>query len=343
MLINPRLRAGYNANRIRSVMRIGKGLFLLVVVAVAFRALFPLFGDYSPYHPDSRCYLTMASAIADGRPLRGFPNGYPLILSTLELLTGGDYPPASIAIFLNCVMSLALALFAYKLVGFLTGNENIRLVVAFLLAVSPLQLHYAHKILTEVPTAFLMAAGSILLLKRRHFSAGLLTTLGIWLRPSLLLLPLGYLLWIASAHKKCAPAMQFVAGVIIVNIVATVLTAAGITAPSKTTAANILYSIAGKSSTLRVGLLCDTYRIELLLDDFSEEAQKHPIRTYCSFVVNNPLQYASQRLDAFFELWSPWVSSRDDLYPHHPLAQCFRLINSLFFCCSLALGVYVTP
>ena len=324
-----------------NVIRTRKGLILLVAVAVACQAVFPLLGNYSPYHPDSRCYLTMASAIAGGKPLSGFPNGYPLILAAFGTLTRQEPLPAGLAVALNCILSIALVLIAYKLVGFLTDNEKIRLVVAFLLAVSPIQLYFAHKVLTEVPIAFLMAAGSLLLLKKRHFPAGLLTALGIWIKPSLVLLPLATLIGIVAFHKKWSMALRFVAGIMVVYVLATVLNVAGITAPSNSTEANMLYSIGGKSSTLRIGLICGPQKIEFMLDEFSQAAQNNPLLAYFSFAVHHPLAYASQRLDAFVEMWSPLVASRDTLYPQSPLAKCFRLINTLFFCSSLALGVYV--
>lgn len=187
-----------------------KWLLLILLLALALRLGFGLVQDplapYSDRGGDSGWYLANAYALVTGlRPgdvlgdqqgfaLPNYLNLYTLItnrtISTITLVSQIPTPPLYLIVIgvpqallspagavvavrvLQAMLSTATCYFAYRLAYRLTGRENVGLLAALILAVSPVFIVEAAQILSETVFIFLLAGGICLyvesLTRARH-------------------------------------------------------------------------------------------------------------------------------------------------------------------------------
>lgn len=169
--------------------RVSRSLGILLGIALALRLVFGLAQDplqpYTTASSDSRFYLGNAYALVVGHSPEGMTTDVSLLTSPpLYFLVIGvpqallDPAAAVIAVrVLQALLSTATCFFAYALAVRVTGRERAGLIVAGVLAVSPVFIVEAAQILTETLFIFLVAGGVWLYVEaiaRRNMSNGAL-------------------------------------------------------------------------------------------------------------------------------------------------------------------------
>ncbi|HWI17853.1 MAG TPA: hypothetical protein VNT81_08900, partial [Vicinamibacterales bacterium] len=139
---------------------------------------------FSWYNTDTLAYFDMATAIADGRPMSYFPNGYPLLIYAVRSLAG-DINAPGVLVGLN-VLASTLIVPVVALIGARCFSARVGLVAAALVAVWPNQINYTRQILTEAPAAATIVLAVAALLSRRDAMAGALAYGAVLLRSTLL-------------------------------------------------------------------------------------------------------------------------------------------------------------
>ncbi len=157
------------------------------------------------YEPDSTGYVALATSLVNGDAFaqQGEPElyrtpGYPVFLMLgVELgkhRTGDD--PANFAVFSQGVIGAATVGLAFHLALALNLGVVVARRAAWLLAVEPLSILYANKVLTETVFTFLMTASVLLLVQYgrrpttgRIAAAALALALSIYVRPVAYYLP----------------------------------------------------------------------------------------------------------------------------------------------------------
>jgi 4-amino-4-deoxy-L-arabinose transferase-like glycosyltransferase len=129
-------------------------LDLMIVLAVAVVCQFGYFAFSDDYfYPDSATYIAPARNLIHGYGFSTDPDtpetfrtpGYPLFLVPFELFTQRPEPVVAAQHLLSCLLCLLLYLFARRE----TGSRGTALVASLLLAIDPLTIHYANKVLSE--------------------------------------------------------------------------------------------------------------------------------------------------------------------------------------------------
>jgi hypothetical protein len=276
-----------------------EGMLLAAVLLLALGLrLWACFGaGLARLTPDSHDYLRMAEAIAAGRPIALFPNGYPLLIAGLGLGV-----PELLA--LNALASSASVWLTWLLARQLTGRGRPALLAALAAALYPNQLVHVHYVLTEPVTTVCLTGGLVLLCRGRAGAGGALLALACTLRSSLLpaLLLLGALLAWRAAERSAW--WRFGAGAAALGAVYAALLGAGVVAPSHNAGANLLLAIGSPSSALSYSL-----------DGFDAEQRRHPLATYARFAVAEPGRFALQRASALWELWGPYPTEAERSLP----------------------------
>jgi hypothetical protein len=238
--------------------------------------------------PDSQSYLRMAEAIAAGRPISAFPNGYPLLIAA----AGGR---VSLLLAINALASTATVWLTYLLARQLTGHAWPALAAALAAALYPNQLVYVHYVLTEPVATLCLTGGLVLLCRARASAAGALLALACTLRTSLLpVLPLAGALLAWRSPERSAW-RRFAAGAAALGAAYATLLGAGVVAPSSNTGANLLLAVGSPSTSLSYSY-----------DGFDAEQRRRPLATYARFAVRHPGRFARQRASALWELWGPY-------------------------------------
>ena len=270
-------------------------LCLILLVALILRVGVAFFSGLDWYTTDSYTYLKMADAILADSPQSYLPNGYPLLIAATKWLLPERAVPSAL-IWINVLLSTAVVGLTYRLTRILHPAPAVALLAAAVLALYPHQLVYLHYLLTEVSTEFWIVLGSVSLCGGRFVSAGAALAVAALFRGSLSPVPaivLG-ILWIRSDPGHLG--RRFGAGVAVVLAVYGVLLAGGVVGPTRNLAGNLHAAVSQRST-------------DFVWDDVPEptpEQIDHPLRAYLTFAVEQPDEFAMQRLSALWETWGPY-------------------------------------
>lgn len=298
----------------RKHLLIAFGLFLLALLvryAVCFGLPRPDLGV------DSQSYFLMADGILAGQPLAQFPNGYPLLIAAVKLVFGPSFLNALIAI--NVLMSAAVVALVF-LIACRMLTLRFAIVAALLVVFWPNQINYVRQPLTEVPSSFFLMLGIYFLLKNDRvasFVSGVAFFIAGMIRSTLS--PVGYfsaLYFFLVGRKR--DAYYLLLGLIVGVFVSFVLTKADIVRPSNNMGENFLLSVHSGSVE---GIVFSTKH-------FSDEQKADPVRYYVSFALNNPSNFAMQRMESLWELWGPWPNPGD---AKNPRSNAVRFLLGLRF------------
>ncbi|MBX9757135.1 MAG: hypothetical protein K2Y29_00050 [Beijerinckiaceae bacterium] len=264
---------------------------------------------------DSFQYFDMAVGILAGAPLSAFPNGYPLLIAAIALLTNWTSAD-QVLLALNVLFSTGTVLLVF-LIALRCYGLQCALVAALLLALWPNQINYVRLLTTEAATTFILTAAIASIVAQKYALSGLLIWLSAFFRSSLL--PLVALFVIVLLIKcQYRAAGVFLAGFAVGFGIEASLLFFGVIAPSSYLGPNLLLSIASDSIS----------GINFIADPFTAEQKASPLRTYLLFALNEPAQFAWQRFAALWELWGPLASAGNEPVSRSTLA---RLIIGLRF------------
>jgi hypothetical protein len=263
---------------------------------------------FSWYNTDTLAYFDMATAIADGRPMSYFPNGYPLLILAVRSMVGEAHAPG-VLVGVN-VLAGTLAVPVVALIGARCFSARAGLIAAALLAAWPNQINYTRQILTEAPATALIVLAVAALLTRRDLAAGVLAYASVLLRTTLLPAAAVFAFWTWRVHGRPAAA-RYLLGLAIVAGGEWALIGAGIVAPPANLGGNFLLATRAPDDRGR----------DFSLAAFDEAARANPVRTYLSFAVEEPAAFIALRLRSLWELWGPWPDAGAPSNPRSPAAR----------------------
>lgn len=262
---------------------------------VAFATTLPWFNT------DSYVYLRMADGVLAGHPVSAFPNGFPLLISLVKssVPAGAE---ASWLVFLNVALSTATIFLVHAIVRRLTGDSRAALVAAALVAVFPNQINYARQILTETPTAFLLAAATLAFLEEKLFLAGAAYAVAAAFRATYA--PAAWLIagCMLVFRRPAREVAVFLGATLLVTAAFAALDRFGITAPADNLSGNLLIAVGG-----------DGRRLDFRPSGkFTPEEADHPWRTYAAVARDRPGSFLAQRAVSLWELWGPWPGPTEE-------------------------------
>lgn len=269
-------------------------LFCLVLfLALTVRIYIVFFSGLGWYECDTEMYFKMANGILHGKPISYFPNGYPLLLAGIVLLS--DANAGLIAVLLNIIVQIASLIIIERILSTFKVRRAAILLILILIAFYPNQVSRVRFIMTEPISVFLISLNILFYIKNQFTLSGLTGWLTYSFRPSLFLVaPFIFIkdLWRKNFSKCLKNALGFFVG----SLIFLTLIYFRVTVLQSTQNYNTL-----------VALQSYGYNMRWDLDRFTEEEKSSPYITYLKFAVNNPVEYTKQRALSFFSLWGPIV------------------------------------
>jgi len=271
-------------------------IFVLIIFAALIVRLFIVFfTELSWYGADSATYLIMAEGILNGNPISYFPNGYPIFIAFISLFTGSFLPVTLVLI--NILVQIITLIFVYKILKSFNVNDYLILIIVFIIALYPNQVSRTRFIMTEPISVLILVSAIYFYIKSYFFTAGLLGCILITFRPSLILF-IPFLIVYELILKRRNPAAKIAAGLAIGILFFTMLNLAGITSFASNYRQNFLVAIQSFG-----------YDINHNLNSYTAEEIDHPVKTYFSYSVSSPVNFAKQRIASLLSLWGPYVPS----------------------------------
>ena len=238
----------------------------------------------------------MGRAILDGNPISYFPNGFPLLIAGIMLISAA-YTPV-IIVSLNIILQLAVMILIEKMLTAFNVEKKVRLVILFIISIYPHQVSTVRFIMTESVSTFLILLTIFIYSNKRLILSGILGYLSFAFRPTFLLAtPLIIIYDLINKNKKRAAKtiIGFIAGLLLFNS----LEFYGIIATPSSQNYNLL-----------VAINANGYDINYDLKNFTKEELDNPVKTYFNFALKNPAEFVRQRLLSIWALWGPIVPSK---------------------------------
>ena len=274
-----------------------KLFYLILFLGLLARVYVAFFSGLGWYGHDTEIYLNMAKGIIDGKPISGFPNGFPLFLAGIMLLAEGS--TQVILVVLNIVMQILVVLMIEKILTRYNVEEKVKLLVVLIIAFYPHIVGNVRFIYTESSALFLIVLSILLYTWQKYPASGFIGYLSYTFRPSLFLV-LPFIIIYDFFRKKKKPALKTTIGFIIGLLLFTSLEWLGVVAPPSNQNYNTLVSISGYG-----------YNLDFELKNLTETEIKQPVKTYFNFIVNHPVEYAKQRILSLWCLWGPLVQPKN--------------------------------
>jgi len=249
-------------------------------------------------HTDSLDYFMQADVLLKGGYTNFFPNGYPIIVAITKTCSGNSF--IVVLLWLNILMSVLIIYFTYDIARKVSGQENIALIAAFIVAFFPSQINYVRWLMTEVPTTFFLLGAYYFYYNKKNWWAGIFLGIATLVRTEIL--PILFLLLLLDTfHLK---KVDF--GLLTGSLLPLLLL--GSYCYLKTGD----FSLAGHG---RFNILASVTASGSHVDWHYSE--KHPeyntnakaVNLYITTFKNAPLQFIKNRLANLWELWGFYASS----------------------------------
>ena len=235
----------------------------------------------------------MAQAIIDGHPLHYFPNGFPLLIAGIMLITPDNVPV--ILVLLNIIMQITSLILMEKILSRYNIEEKTRLVIIFILAVYPHQRDTVRLILTESYAMFLIILSFFLYSNKKYMASGFAGYLSYTFRPTLFFVIPLIIIYDFFKGKKI-PALKSAAGFLTGLLLFVILDVTGVVDSPDNYESNLLVAINSYG-----------HDIDFKLEESSEYEIRHPVKSYFNFILNNPVEYTKQRFLSLWCLWGPII------------------------------------
>lgn len=232
------------------------------------------------YTIDSQNYIWQADILKNGGYNNYFPNGYPLIILIVSM-----FSPLEIGLlWLNIILSVFTILFVYLITENLSGNIYIALFSAAVMTFYPTQVNYVHYILTEVPVTFFLVLAVYLFQKEKLVFSGLALGFAMIIRTTLIFVPFFFFLYLFFNHKKNEGLTWFISFLVIPLLLMT-----------------YGYIVSGYFTLGRNF----THNIYITINQpYSLSYTKiHGITAYLNYMISSPVQFLTDRIRSFWNLW----------------------------------------
>jgi 4-amino-4-deoxy-L-arabinose transferase-like glycosyltransferase len=257
---------------------------------------------------DTWAYMSQADFIYKGKPekIPSQPNGLPCLIAAFKTFVPETALPV-LLIALNVIMSTAVIPMTYAICRRWTGNVNLSLWAAFLLAIWPNQLIHMRAIQTEPPTLFFLVLSVYLLTLHKPFTSGIAYGCAAVVRSVFLSLGVFMLFLPLFNRRAWKKSGLFLAGLaipaVVVSSISHYRTGVGL---SGSTAYNIAYSLDHwgmydfrvYGENWRPGYFPHSRVCDISTAD--------ALQLYVKEHYDYPAFYFSQRFMSFWELWGPW-------------------------------------
>ena len=287
-------------------------LLLLLIIAFFVRIIGATYSGMPHYTIDSHNYIWQAEILKKGGYDNYFPNGYPLLILIISM-----FSPLEIGLlWLNIILSVFTILLIYRIAENLTGNFYTALLCAALLAFYPTQVNYVHYILTEVPVTFFLALAVYLFQKEKLAFSGLALGFAIIIRTTLIFVPFLFFLYLFFNHKRGEGITWFLSFLIIPLL----LMFYGYIVSG--------YFTLGRNFTHNIYVTINQpYKLSY--------TKIHGITAYFNYMISSPVQFLTDRIDSFWNLWGFLPSVADGFRSDFK----YRILVGLRFPL-LILGIY---
>lgn len=301
------------ANSYRFMQTYKNKYLTIILLALVSRVIICFFTELPWFNSDTYSYFEMGDGIINGNPIAYFPNGYPLLIALYKVVFGVNSLPLILII-----TNILLQLLTIILIELTLRNFNIqsKLILIALLAIAlwPNQLNYTRQILTEVTSLFFLTLTVYFISKNLSYSAGFWGYFSSQFRPTLLpLVPIqiGFELFNKNYKKSLKLLIGFILGLMIFLI----LESSDIIKPSQNFGLNLLISIQS-----------DSRNIIWEPKHFSEDEIQNPVKTYLTFIADNPYEYLEQRAISIWALWGPIPFTHRGAFEKFLIALRFPLL-----------------
>lgn len=281
------------AARLEQPANARKALWAIIALALIVRIYLCFFTHLPHTEVDSYGYLSQADTLINGGYTDYFPNGYPMIIALIKLITGSaNLIPA--LLWLNIVMSLATLWFVFDIAHRLSGRYTYGVLAAAILAFFPTQINYVRWIYSEMPAGFFLVGAFFFYYRKQWIWAGLFFGIATMIRNNIQPIFIVLFLIHIIVSKKIPWAM----------IIATAipLLALGFYCKAHTGK----FSTAGNS---RINILfaasADGPDVDFTMGDKHPEAQTtgQAMKVYLDSAKDHPVRFMKQRAD---NLWNYW-------------------------------------
>ncbi|MDR3611673.1 MAG: glycosyltransferase family 39 protein [Ignavibacteriaceae bacterium] len=255
-------------------------LLILLLAAFFVRIIGATYARMPHYTIDSYNYIWQADILRNGGYSNYFPNGYPLIILLVSLFS----PLETGLLWLNIILSLFTVLFVYLIAKGLTRNIKIALLCAAIVTLYPNQVNYVHFILTEVPCTFFLALSVYLFQKEKLAYSGLAMGAALIIRTTIVFVPVILFVYLFLNSRKKESIIYFISFLIIpVSLMLYGYFVSGDFTLGRNFTHNIYVTIK------------QPYKISY--------TKIQGVVAYCNAFISSPVQFLSDRLRSFWNLW----------------------------------------
>lgn len=270
-----------------------RALWAIMALALAARIYLCFFTHLPHTEVDSYGYLSQADTLLQGGYTDYFPNGYPIIIALIKLVTGAQYLIPAL-LWLNILMSLATLWFVFDIAHRLSNKYTYGVLAAAILAFFPTQINYVRWVYSEMPAGFFLVGAFFFYYRKQWIAAGLFFGIATMIRNNIQ--PIFLILFVIHIiHGKRIPWALIIATAI-------PLIALGSYCKIKTGK----FSTAGNS---RINILfaasADGTDVDFTMGDKHPEAQTtgQAMKVYLDSAKDHPVRFIKQRAD---NLWVYW-------------------------------------
>lgn len=280
-----------------------KNIFSSILFLAAFIRIWVVYLSSKPWFSfDSYEYLKMADKITNHQPVSSYPNGYPLLISLLNIFFSQELIPF-VLVTVNLISQLLVIYILERILNRYAINKSVILFSLLIFALYPNQINYSRLILTEPISTLLIILIIYFYSIERPFLLGFIGYLVSTFRPTMLpFIPL-LLIFILKKKNKLF-AIKVTSGFIVCILVFISFEFLGIIKPPDNLKINLLLS------TKRTMGVEDKYTPA----DFTSEELAHPFETYIKSAVNNPSEFIKKRALAVWYLWGLGVDTRQGIW-----------------------------
>ena len=255
-------------------------LLFLLITAFFVRIIAATYTGMPHYTIDSQNYIWQAEILKKGGYDNYFPNGYPLLILIISMFSSLEMG----LLWLNIILSVFTILLIYLIAENLTGNIYTALFSAAVLTFYPTQVNYVHYILTEVPVTFFLALAFYLFQKEKLLYSGLVLGFAIIIRTTLVFVPILFFLYLFFNHKRREGITWFLSFL----IVPLLMMSYGFIVSG--------YFTLGRNFTHNIYVTINEHYN-------ASYSKTQGIEAYLNYMISSPVQFMSDRVHSFWNLW----------------------------------------
>jgi hypothetical protein len=269
----------------------------VVTLALVIRLFVVFAAPFLEWHtPDTLSYFIQARALLDGGYVGYFPNGYPLLVALVWSVPGWEGSHVPLQVF-SVFFSTATVGLVFYLAFHWKRNWLIAATAALIIALWPNHVRYVPRLLSDLPATFFLISSVACLVSKRWLACGLLVGIAVIMRSSFLPIWLGLCVFAFVRDSKKSALQVFLGGVLpITGMMGLAYLRSGHFSLGRNLGYNLLKS---------VGIY--RWDFHFFQRPPPPDASWQGLEGYLGVLVDKPIVFLSQRLQALWDLWGPWV------------------------------------